>query len=64
MSDEDNWKFYARNMLIESVMKEVDISKEPNEVYMDVFYAVSNCGLHMKAKNEGLFERIILYSFF
>ena len=57
MIEGDNWKFHARKMLIKSVMKEVDISKDLNKVYLDVFYAVSNCGLHMKAKKEGLFDQ-------
>ncbi|GAG23735.1 unnamed protein product, partial [marine sediment metagenome] len=57
MTEGDDWKYHARRMLIESVMNEIDISKEPNEVYMDVFYAVSTCGLHIKAKKEGLFDQ-------
>ena len=57
MTEGEDWKYQARKMRIESVMKEVDISKEPNEVYLDVFYGVSSVGLHMKAKNEGLFDR-------
>ena len=57
MAEGDNWKFQARKMLIESVMKEIDVSKNPNEVYLGVLYVVSSCGLHMKAKKEGLFDQ-------
>jgi len=57
MTEGNDWKFHARRMLIESVMKEANISKDPNVVYLDVFYAVSSCGLHMKAKKEGLLDQ-------
>ena len=59
MIEEDDWKFRARKMLIESVMKEIDISKEPSRAYSEAFYAVSKLGLHMKAKNEGLFDQVL-----
>jgi len=57
MVEQENWKYHARRGLIESVIKEIDVSENPNEVYLDVFYALSCCGLHMKAKKEGLFDR-------
>jgi len=57
VSDQDNWKYHARKGLIESVMKEIDVSKDPNELYLDLFYAISSCGLQMKAKKEGVFDR-------
>ena len=38
-------------------MKEVDITKDPNDMYLDFFYAVSSCGLHMKVKKAGLFDQ-------
>jgi len=57
LSENVNWKFHARKGLIENVMKEIDVFKDPNEVYLDVFYAISSCGLHMKAKKEGLFNQ-------
>jgi len=56
MTEGDNWKYHARKMLIESVKKEVDITKDPNDMYLDFFYAVSSCSLHMKAKKDGLFD--------
>ena len=57
MVEQEHWKYHARKGLIESVIKEIDVSKNPNEVYLDVFYAISKCGLHMKAKKEGLFDQ-------
>ena len=57
MSEQGNWKYRARKGLIESVMKDIDVSKDPNEVYLDVFYAISSFGLQMKAKGEGLFDQ-------
>ena len=57
MSEQGNWKYNARKGLIESIMKEIDVSKDPNEVYLDVFYAISSCGLHMKAQKVGLFNK-------
>lgn len=57
MSEQDNWKYRARKGLIESVMREIDVSKDPNEVYLDAFYAISSCGLQMKVKKEGLFDQ-------
>jgi len=57
MVEQEHWKYLARKGLIESVLKEIDVSKNPNEVYLDVFYAISSCGLHMKAKKEELFDR-------
>ena len=54
MTEQDNWIYNARKNLVESILKEIDLSKTPNEAYLSVFCAIAKIGLHMKAKNLGL----------
>ncbi|MFX0073226.1 MAG: hypothetical protein ACFFAO_19275 [Candidatus Hermodarchaeota archaeon] len=56
MVEQDNWIYNARKSLVESTLKEIDLSKTPNEVYLSVFCAIAKIGLHIKAKNLELLK--------
>ena len=58
----EDWKENARKSLIEHIVAEIDIHKNPTEVYLDVFHAVAKRGLIMKAQKKGLLDNEMWHS--
>ena len=57
MVENEHWIFQARNHLIKGTLEQIKTEQPPHKVYSDAFYAVASLGLHMKARNAGLFDK-------